>query len=279
MGFVKTREEIARIAASLTDVQFRGGEYIGVDFESDPAFIEAVLPPGLEPRGNQILSAMVCRFQGGSAGPFTGGAIYVAARHGNIEGKYTLAMYMNSDNAMLFGRDIFGEPKKLAYVEFDASREKGGGHVDRGGARLIEIDARFDADFSLDSAVDIDFNYKASLAADGNGMAADPLLTVSELHLAPTIFRTGMATLKLNGTIHDPLHEIPVKRIVGAQYIASDFQARCRVSTAVPADEFLPYAYGRMPDWSVFTDAWEAGKPAAVGDPVANRLIGAESVR
>ena len=38
-------------------------------------FIKSVLPPGLEPRGNNVVTAMVCRFQGGSADPFIGGAI------------------------------------------------------------------------------------------------------------------------------------------------------------------------------------------------------------
>ena len=41
-----------------------------------------------------------------------------------------------------------------------------------------------------------------------------------------------------------------------ARLIEADFDARCRVLATVPAADFLPYAYGRMPDWSVFFHEW-----------------------
>ncbi|WP_160289738.1 acetoacetate decarboxylase family protein [Novosphingobium pentaromativorans] len=277
MGFVRTRDEIARIQKLLTDIEFRGGRYIGVEFESEPDFIESVLPPGLEPRGNNIMTAAIFDFEGGSAGPFTGAAIYVAARHGDILGKYTMCMFMNNDNAMMFGRDIFGEPKRLAYVAFNANEKQGGGHVDRGTARLIEIDATFDNDLSLDPAVDIDFNYKASLAPDGVGLAGDAILTFSELSMAPMTFRSGTANLAFNGTVHDPLHEIPVKKIVGAHYLHSNFGAKCRELARIPGDDFLPYAYGRYPDWSVLADANHA--ETAGTRPISEVLVGSDSVR
>lgn len=252
MGFVKTAEEIAAIEHALHAVEFNGGEFLGVDFMSDPEFIRATLPPGLEPAATPRMSAMACRFAGGSCGSFAGGAVYIAARRGAYEGNYTLAMYMNNDNAMLFGRDIIGEPKKLAEVEYAVNGALASGRVSRGGATLIAIDAELNAEAGKEPITAYDFNYKMALAADGIGLAADPQLTLAQLDLKVARHRTGTASLRLGGTVHDPLHEIPVRELLGARLIEADFDARCRVLATVPAADFLPYAYGRMPDWSVF---------------------------
>ena len=56
---------------------------------------------------------MVGRWQSNCVGDFFGGAIYVAARHDGIDGDYVLAMYMDGDSPTIYGRDLFGEPKKL----------------------------------------------------------------------------------------------------------------------------------------------------------------------
>jgi acetoacetate decarboxylase len=260
MGFVKTAEEIKRIQEAVSAVEFNGGEYLGVEFLSDAGFVESVLPPGLEPLAAPKMSAMVCRFKGGSCGPFNGGAIYVAARRGKIEGNYTLAMYMDSDNAILFGRDIFGEPKKLAAVGWNDSGERATGSIDRGGVQLIKIDARLREGDTLTGAVGQDFNYKVSLAPDGIGLASDPVLTLARLEMNMSRRRVGKASLVLHGTTHDPLDEIPIREILDAQLIEADFRASARALATVPAAEFLPYAYGRLPDWSVFFEEWRSGK-------------------
>ncbi len=57
---------------------------------------------------------MIGRWQSNCVGDYCGGAIYVAARHEGVEGDYVLAMYMDADPAIIFGRDLFGEPKKQA---------------------------------------------------------------------------------------------------------------------------------------------------------------------
>ena len=57
---------------------------------------------------------MIGRWQSNCVGDYCGGALYVAARHEGVEGDYVLAMYMDADPAIVFGRDLFGEPKKRA---------------------------------------------------------------------------------------------------------------------------------------------------------------------
>ena len=73
-----------------------------------------------------------------------------------------------------------------------------------------------------------------------------------------TVNRAGEGHLRLAGTVHDPLHEIPVVKIVGAGYVEGDFSARCRAIARIPAPAFLPYAYGRLDDWSALDTSGHA---------------------
>src|ERR1700675_4218320 len=141
MGFVKQPEEIARIEQALAHPRFVNGEMLSVDFLTDPGVLAHVLPPPLEPADEPRVTAMVGRWQSNCVGDFYGGAIYVAARHGDIEGNYVLAMYMNGDVPIIVGGGLFGGPKKLAQSGLYRRGDHFSGWVDRGGVRLMELRA------------------------------------------------------------------------------------------------------------------------------------------
>ena len=129
MGFVKTPDEIARIEHALSHPRFVNGEMLNVDFLTEREFVAAVLPPPLEPADVPRVTAMVGRWQSNCVGDFHGGAIYVAARHDGIDGDYVLAMFMDGDVPTIYGRDLFGEPKKIA----ESALHRRGDHFRRWG--------------------------------------------------------------------------------------------------------------------------------------------------
>ena len=114
MGFVKRPEEITRIEHALSFPRFVGGQMLSVEFLTDESVVAEVLPPPLEPADAPAVRAMVGRWQSNCVGDFHGGSIYVSARHDGVEGEYVLAMYMSGDVPTIYGRDLFGEPKKIA---------------------------------------------------------------------------------------------------------------------------------------------------------------------
>jgi acetoacetate decarboxylase len=63
MGWVKTPEEIARIQRVLAAPRFTDAERLQVDFLTTPEFVRSVLPPGLEPAAEPIVSASVGMFR------------------------------------------------------------------------------------------------------------------------------------------------------------------------------------------------------------------------
>ena len=146
MGFVKSAEEISRIEHALSFPRFVGGQMLSVEFLTDESVIEEILPPPLEAADVPAVRAMVGRWQSNCVGDFFGGAIYVAAKHDGIDGEYVLAMYMDNDIPTIYGRDLFGEPKKLATSNVVRRGDTFRGYVDRGGVRLIELQAEMNED-------------------------------------------------------------------------------------------------------------------------------------
>jgi acetoacetate decarboxylase len=250
MGFVKTPDEIARIEHALSNPRFVNGEMLTVDFLADPAFVAEVLPPPLEPADEPRLTAMVGRWQSNCVGDFCGGAIYVAARHEGVEGNYVLAMYMDSDAATIYGRDLFGEPKKIARSALYRHGDHFTGWVERGGVRLIELRCDLPRDLGASEGEGVNFNFKARPAADGIGLEEDAILTLATFQTTLRVAREGTGTLALAGNVHDPLHEIPVESIVRGAFVECDLIAECRAVATVPAERFIPYHHGRHDDWS-----------------------------
>src|SRR6201989_3141660 len=191
MGFVKSSEEIARIEHALSFPRFVGGQMLSVEFSTDEDVIAEVLPPPLEPAEAPNVRAMVGRWQSNCVGDFYGGAIYVAARHDGIDGEYVLAMYMDNDVPTIYGRDLFGEPKKIADSNLVRRGDAFRGYIDRGGVRIVELQAELTTDTRAFDAEGYNFNFKARPAADGRGLEEDAILTRAKFDVHATASLEG----------------------------------------------------------------------------------------
>jgi acetoacetate decarboxylase len=250
MGFVKNSEEIARIEHALSFPRFVGGQMLSVEFSTDESVIAEVLPPPLEPAEAPNVRAMVGRWQSNCVGDFYGGSIYVAARHEGIDGEYVLAMYMDNDVPTIYGRDLFGEPKKIADSNLVRRGDAFRGYIDRGGVRIVELQAELTTDTGAFDGEGYNFNFKARPAADGQGLEEDAILTRAKFDVHATASLEGAGSVVLRGTVHDPLDEIPVRSVIKASYMECDLIGKCEAVATTPADVFLPYHYGRHDDWS-----------------------------
>jgi acetoacetate decarboxylase len=262
MGFVKSAEEIERIEHALSHPRFVNGEMFSVDFLTDEAVVAQILPPPLEPADTPRITAMVGRWQSNCVGDFHGGAIYVSSRYNGVDGDYVLAMYMDGDVPTIYGRDLFGEPKKLATSQLHRHGDACNGWVDRNGVRIIELNGIVDQQGEPFEAEGVNFNFKARPAADGHGLEEDAILTQATFETKATTVREGTGTVTLRGTVHDPLDELPVREVLRAAFLECDLIASCQAVATTPKDVFLPYHHGRHDDWSALDT--EAAALAAV---------------
>jgi acetoacetate decarboxylase len=263
MGFVKRTEEIARIERALSQPRFVGGQMLSVELLTDESVVAELLPPPLEPVDEPRVRAMVGRWQSNCVGDFHGGSIYVSARHEGVEGEYVLAMYMNWDVPTIYGRDLFGEPRKLAESDLLRRGDAFRGWIDRGGVRIVELQAEMSKDTGAFDAEGYNFNFKARPAANGIGLEEDAILTRARFDVHATASLEGAGSVVLRGTVHDPLDEIPVRSVQRATYTECDLIASCEAVATTPADVFLPYHHGRHDDWSALDTESAAVVPVA----------------
>lgn len=255
MGFVKTPEEIARIEAAIGNPRFGGAQMLAVEFLVDPAYIAEVLPPPLRPVAEPRMRAMVGRFGSNCVGDFDGGCVYVPCTHEGLAGEYNLFQYMDTDQATIFGRDVFGEPKKMA----EATLRARGGHVhgtiERHGVALITLEADLTTDNGPFEATRKSYNIKSRPAADGHGLEEDAILTRAHYEIRGRVSREGKGRIAFQGTVHDRLDGIPVTEVLRATYFEGDLAARVQVAARIPAESFAPFHRARNDDWSALATA------------------------
>src|ERR1700733_12592465 len=140
MGYVRTAEEIRQVESVLGNPRFVDCGMLAVEARTTGAWLESVLPPPLKASSRARVRFMIGRWRGNAVGQFNAGAVYLSCRHGETEGDYLLAMWVDSDHAMLLGRELYGEPKKLGVVEMAPSGSSISGWVERFGKRIMTLE-------------------------------------------------------------------------------------------------------------------------------------------
>jgi acetoacetate decarboxylase len=232
---------------------------VTVQYLTRPEIVRKVLPPGLQPTDTPLVTVMVGRWgRSNCVHAFEGGGLYVQARHKDHVGDYCLAMPMSSDAAIIFGRELFGEPKKQATTTLERKGNQIRGQCVRYGKPIITVEATMEAKDDVTEGGFVNFHYKFLPSADGTGLEWDPALVMATFRTRVTHAEKGKGTVTLANTIYDPLGEIEVVKLLEASYVEGDIDSRCETLAHVNAAEFLPYAYGKIDDWSRLDNLDEA---------------------
>jgi acetoacetate decarboxylase len=250
MGFVKTPDELARLSERFRTPTFEDAQEVSVEFLTDASAVRRLLPPGLEPADEPLAYARVGRFRSNVFGQYLSGGIQIAARHGDMDGRYVLGLYTSAHSPLVYGREFFDEPKKDAEIGFRASSDRVEGSVRRHGTTLIRIEASLGPSEGAATASNVTFNYR--FHAPWNDLAAGRAeLRAACFDVEYDELRVGTGRLELHGSRDDPLHELPCRAVRRIVYFAGRMDAKVRDLAEIPCAAYLPYAFGRYDDWSV----------------------------
>lgn len=148
--------------------------------------------------------------------PFGAGTFAVAARHRDTEGYYPLLMPMTTEQAVIGGRETFGEPKKLADITLETVPEQSSGSAVRGlvtrmGVGIIELDGTLGDELDPPpSGERLDYYLKFLRDPGGAGFDDDPWLvyctreTETRSHRAANVALTLRESLRSGGRHPDP---------------------------------------------------------------------------
>ncbi len=223
-------------------------------YETKPEAIAAILPPPLEPMDPPIVrveNAVIARSN--CMSPFNGSVVHIPCKYKDQVGGYIVHMVMSTDQAIIFGRERTGEPKKYGETSIVKQGTHVEGHVKRLGKEYITISGELNgsADIDVMPKEAFTFFFKFLPACDGSGLEFDPILVKVHNKVHYNWLEQGQGDIKYSPSDHDFLYELEVVNPVALLYGNIDLDPGTYGSkkiASIPAKDFLPYAFGNVDD-------------------------------
>jgi acetoacetate decarboxylase len=251
-NWIKNAEQINKIEERLRAPIFADARWLAMQYLTRPEIVREVLPPPLEPADEPLVTVGIGTLgRSNCVGAFDGGMMCVRARYKDIEADYCLAMPMSTDVAIIFGRELYGEPKKQARVQLQSDGDVIRATVSRFGITYMELEARLTENLPISGPTYADrFHFKFMHAANGHGLEFDPVLIHAHFTQHVRVHRRGQGKVTFRPSHHDPLAEIEVVEPRAAIYFEGDIHAEARRLVTVDAARFMPYAFQNIDDYS-----------------------------
>lgn len=266
MGYVKSWEEIQQYERFFQRVVSRR-ESLNLTFRTTQEFARHVLPPCFDVPADATCTAYV----GSSREFFEGkpirveeetGGVSIQAIYQGVPGSYSLTCIRSGDMHITTGRELWGVPKKRGEARLFDEGVLMYGYCERGGKRLIEIEADMHVVEPVQRAHNPGYFIKAWIDASGRGLQHDPVLVTLDREEKVNSLRRGdprEAFFKLSGTPQDPVDTIPIGEILDVSYRTIVSAGFCK-SQVTLTDRALyePYIWGV--NWDDLTDQSIVGR-------------------
>lgn len=221
-------------------------------YETDPDAVAAVLPPPLKPSDRPLVRISVASVDiGRGRPPFGAGTFAVQAVHEGTVGNYPLIMPMTTEQAVIGGRETFGEPKKLADVGLVVDGDDVRGWFERMGTRFVSIVGTRGAELDVpEPARRTDFYFKFLLDPSGKGFDSDPALVYCHREEKTRRVWAVDGAVALAESRFDPVADLPVITLVSLELGERSSIQSGEIKTTVPPDGILPFVHQRYDDLS-----------------------------
>ena len=220
-----------------------------VVYRTDPAILAAVLPPPLEAPPEPRVHARVTEIKL-AFGDFTHEErvcyFAVDALYEGQLGEYPLLMPIDLESAVAISREKFGEPKKLAQIEFGRDGDHVATSVSRQGVTFLEINGDVVETLPTPEPYPaMQFWFKFAPALVGNGFDYGPILIrVDQVRTHSSLERVE-GKLVLRDLPSCPVADLPVLDIESIVWSVRTSTHEPTVVGPVDGDAFLPYSYAR----------------------------------
>lgn len=207
----------------------------------------AILPPPLE------FDQPIVTFALSKGDQFSGLVCGLQCRYKDMVGSWGLAYVMDTDLAVVFGREGLAEPKKLGVTKISDDGKKYIGSVSRFGQELLHIEADIvgPGPEGLGAGPMDNLHFKYSIKADGSGLEPVHLIDSHFENQASDPVIMENCTVKTVDSPFDIYGQIPIENVVACFAVTHDMQGSAKYLAEVDADEFLPYAFFKHDDYRI----------------------------
>ncbi len=256
LRYVKTLEQVKKAAESGPEFLESTVRSIRVVYETDPAIVAAIMPKPLEPTERPEVCCTFSHVAMHITPEYTfeiGSAVFgVRARYDGAVGTYLVTMPMTTEQAVIGGRETFGEPKKIADIEFDQEGDRVSSTVTRMGIPYLAASGKLGEDQGPREFVEHAFCIKAFPTCEKNAtFDNDPILVRLDWKHQHSEVRTIVdGELTLGESPFDPVADVPVRKLVRMEYEVGTTESNGTVLRTIPGDWMLPFLHQRYDDSS-----------------------------
>jgi Acetoacetate decarboxylase (ADC) len=251
--YVKSPEQLKRAAENNPEFLPSTVRSIRCVYETDPAVAAAVVPRPLAVGARPEVCVTFSHVAMQIAPNVTfeiGSAIFgVRASYDGTDGIWLLTMPMTSEQAVVPGRETYGEPKKIAAIDFTAEGDRVAAKVTRMGTTYLEVDGALGESLGPREFVEYGWCVKAFPSCEkGKGFDQEPLLVRLAWHHRQERVQRVAGTLTLRNSPFDPVADLPVRSPVRIEYEVGRTESNGKVLRAIPGEWVLPFFHQRYDD-------------------------------
>lgn len=256
LRYVKTTEQVAKARSANPEFLESTVRSLRFVYETDAAVAVALVPQPLvvDPASEVCVTFSQVSIHLSPAVTFEiGSAIFgVKASYEGVAGSYLVTMPMTTEQAVVPGRETFGEPKKIAQIDFRKDADRVFSDVTRMGLTYLEGKGRIGASMGPREFTEYGYCYKAFPSCDKTkAFDSDPLLVRLEWkHRHSGSWKLEDAEIFLYESGFDPVADVPVRRLVTAEYEEGSAESNGRVLRSIPGEWLEPFLHQRYDDMS-----------------------------
>ncbi len=253
LRYAKSAEQLAQARAAGPGFLEAEVRSIRAIYETSPELIAAVLPRPLEPAArpevHAIVSDVTIHLPGGAIFPLGAGTFGVRCTYQGVEGLYPLTMPMTTEAAVVGGREIYGEPKKLAEITLTEENGVHVGRITRMGIPYLEVRGRVIGTHPPVDRVDLAYTFKALPSPPpAVGFDGEPLLCRLEWKHRRKATQVLEGEVLLEDSPFDPVADLPVRKLVTLELETGATESNGAVLRSIPGEWLQPFIHQRYDD-------------------------------
>jgi acetoacetate decarboxylase len=256
LRYVKTLEQVKKAAEANPEFLESTVRSVRCVYETDPAIVAAVIPRPLEPTERPEVNVTFSHVAMHITPEYTfeiGSAVFgVRAQYDGQVGTYLITMPMTTEQAVIGGRETFGEPKKIAEIDFQQEGDRVASSVTRMGIPYLEVRGRLGGTLATREFVEHAFCIKAQPSCSKDApFDNDPILVrLDWKHRHQEVREIEDGELILRESPMDPVVDLPVRRLVRMEYEVGSTESNGTVLRSIPGEWLLPFLHQRYDDTS-----------------------------
>jgi acetoacetate decarboxylase len=209
-------------------LRFQDAQFVVLTYETDADAAAAVLPAGLTLPLPALVTVTMAHYPASSVGSYTEAIQQIQCEWEGQRRSYVSKILLDNDAAIAAGREIYGFPKKHAFVELKRAAGEFTGTLERPlGHRLLSVTMSLQKKLKAPTEQGEGHVLALRVIPNAEGSGQPSIAELVETKMLTTVKEawTGVGSLEFGPPSEaDPWSALPVQKLLGASHAVLDFE-------------------------------------------------------